>query len=109
MMGCRGTGTQVWVSVYTMSKGQLCMDVCATSVEIAVLVPGMCFSHATLFPAANTPPTYPAIWDQECLIYLLIPSDGQLIGCVLSVPEQTETQILQRTNSPEFRHRIFCS
>lgn len=54
------------MSVYTMSKGQVCMDVCALSVETAVLVPGMRFSNATLFPAANTPPTYQAICDQKC-------------------------------------------
>lgn len=63
---CQGTGTQVWVFVYTMSKGPLCMDVRAMSVETAVLGPGMRFSNATLFPAANTPPTYQAIWDQKC-------------------------------------------
>lgn len=81
----------------------------ATSVETALLPPGICFSHAGLFPAVNTTPTYQAIWDQKCLIHLLIPSNEKVTGCVTSVPEQTEIQILKRKNSPEFRHRSFCS
>lgn len=81
----------------------------ATSVETALLAPGICFSHAGLFPAANTPPTYQTIWDQKCLIYLLIPSNEKVTGCVTSVPEQTEIQILKRKSSSEFRHRSFCS
>lgn len=92
-----------------MPEGQLCMDVCA--VDATSLSLGWCWcpgGASAILPYSQLPVPLQLSkpFGIRVLYSFVIPSDGQLIGCMSSVPEQTETLILQRKNSPEIRNSI---
>lgn len=59
-----------------------------------------------LIPSCQHPLTYQAIRDQS-LLFICQSFRWAAYRCASSVPEQTETHILQRANSTENRHSIF--
>lgn len=100
------------MSVYIMPEGQLCMDVCAVDAGSCSLSLGWCWwpgGASAILPYSQLPVPLQLSkpFGNRVLYSFAISSGGQLIGCMSSVPEQTETHILQRKNSPEFRHSVF--
>lgn len=89
------------MSVYVMPKGQLCMDVRAVGAGTCIC-PWDGASAILPYSLLPVPLQLTKIFGVRVLCSFAIPADGQLVGCMSSVPEQTETHILQRANSTGF-------